>query len=165
MCQRYLLVAEQEFERLSQKNPVPLADTEPETKLDILELLPLHLKNAAPPLLAAFSRQYTTDQFSWDQKTGEITIKGEKIANSNIVDIVYALLQPFQKAQLKGLEQLTALLKETNFPALLIRNTKIRQALTHDSVPQEQPANNKPPEEPAEQEKETTKQRVWLPWK
>ena len=159
MCQRYLLVAEQEFDRLLQK-PIPLI--EPETKLDILELLPLRLKSGATPLLTAFQRQYTPEQLSWDQKTGEITIKGEKIAKSNIVDIVCALLQPLQKTQLKGLEQLTELLKETNFPALLIRNTRIRQDLTLDAI-QPLTTPDKPPQE--DPEPLEAKQRVWLPWK
>ena len=120
MCQRFLLVAENEFQRLLQTSDkpsesIPITNTEPETRLDILEVLPARLKSAAGALVTAFRQHYTPELFTWDQKTGEITVKGEKVINSNIVDLVWALLQPFQRTALKGLQQLTELLRESNF--------------------------------------------------
>ena len=113
--------------------------------------------------MAAFRQRFTREQFSWDSKTGEVTIGGERIADSNITDLISALLLTFQKTNLKGLNQLITLLKETNFPVLLIRNTKIRQSLISPAAPPEKPI----PETPVNTVEKlipAKKPRVWLKW-
>lgn len=163
MCERMILVPESEFQRLLQsvrdptETPTTVTVTEPavlDTTVDLAELLPPRLRNSARQLLTAFRQRYTPDQLSWNAKSGEITVRGAVVPNSNITDILYGLLQPFQKAQINGLNQLTTLFRETNFPSLLIRNQKSRQAL---AAPITEPAIQVP--EPI-----AKKPRVWLKW-
>lgn len=182
-----ILVSEPEFQRLLQKatkepdtaavtleqpfQPEPSVPVnselspkviEPETsKTGLIELLPPRLKSGGIQLLAAFHHRFTPDQFSWNSKTGEVTIEGNKISNSNISDLIGAILQPFQKADLRGLDRLVSLFKSTNFPTLLVRNRKIRQTLLTipETIP-EQEEEISPPTTivPAK------KARKWIKW-
>lgn len=169
MCQRFILVTEPEYQRLTQTSgalvPEP-ADvsvlSDPKLVSQLLEILPAKLKNAATPLLAAFQQRYPTD-LTWDPKTGEISVRGEKISNSNITDIIRYLLLPWQRSSsVRGTAQVVKLLKDTNFPALLIRNPKVRQELLLDPIPESAVSPSTPQSSAA---KESDKSRVWLRWR
>lgn len=172
MCQRFILVTEPEYQRLTQNSagdiditePVPVSD--PKQQAQVLEILPAKLKNSAVPLLAAFQQRYPTE-LTWDSKTGEITVKGQKISNSNIADIIRYLLLPWQKSRVRGATEIIKLLKETNFPALLIKNSKVRQVLDLDTIPesQETPDANQESDKQDSNKQNTDKARVWLRWK
>lgn len=66
---------------------------------------------------------------SWDED-GVITINGEKIPNSNIVDVLHDIIRARKSTQPPGWKQLMMILKETNTPSEFITNPFSREYLS-----------------------------------
>ena len=89
---------------LTTASDLPVVSKPPtaETKNDIenlTTLFPNPLRAKARALLT-YIRPYVT----WNEK-GEVTISGEEIPNSNIIDLVKAVLQDYKNFRPSGVEQ------------------------------------------------------------
>jgi len=148
MSDKFFLIAESEYLKLvknfgkpSQSSPAPIEiepqPEEPETiavpevseEEAILQLIPKRLRLVSQQVLHTL-KQRAKDQLSWDSVTGLVSIKGKTVDGLLISDLLHALASPLQKTPLPGLDSIVSILKEIHFPRLLIKNLKIRAALT-----------------------------------
>ena len=87
----------------------------------VITLFPKSLQARARALLV-YVRPYIT----WNEKE-EITISGEEIPNSNIVDLIKVQLKDYKDFQPLGLKQFNLLLKKINVPLSLLAVSKREQ--------------------------------------
>jgi hypothetical protein len=89
---------------------------------------------------------YIQPYINWNQK-GEVIISGEKIPNSNIVDLVKVLLKDYKHFRPVGLQQFEALLSDINFPhTLLSASRRLQSGGSNIPPPPGIPVKRKPKE-------------------
>ena len=69
---------------------------------------------------------YILPHITWNQK-GEVIISGEKIPNSNIVDLIKVQLKDYRDFSPIGVEKFDILLKDVNVPLSLLTSSKRQQ--------------------------------------
>lgn len=126
MLQRYLKLKEQERQPLK----VTMEESKQETVQqpaglhhEIIEAIPKMFKKKAQMLLR---RLESSNDVSWDER-GVVTIKGNVILGSNIIDLVSDVVRPRKTSNPLGWTQFTSFLKEINIPKEFISNPR-RQA-------------------------------------
>lgn len=77
---------------------------------------------------------YIRPYINWNQK-GEVTISGEKIPNSNIVDLVKVQLKDYKDFRPVGLQQFETLLSDINVPHTLLSASRRQQTGGSDIPP------------------------------
>ena len=121
----------QQQEKSSEEvTPICLERTEnpPEKQLShkedierLITLFPKTLQGRTRALLT-----YILPYITWNQK-GEVIISGEKIPNSNIVDLIKVQLNDYRDFRPFGVEKFDILLKDVNVPLSLLTNSKRQQ--------------------------------------
>lgn len=124
MLQRYLKVKEQERQPLKvtmEEESKHGADM-PGLSLqrEIIEAIPKMYKNKAKMLL---NRLESSKNVSWDER-GEVTIKGNIVLGSNIIDLVSDVVRPRKTSNPFGWQQFLTFLKELNIPREFITNPR-----------------------------------------
>ena len=125
--QKLVLLSYDRYQRLlTAKDNVAnstIVDASPSPTIDIpvkdeserlISLFPKTLQARARGLLT-----YILPYISWNEK-GEVTINGEKIPNSNIVDLIKVQLKDYKDFRPLGVEQFVTLLKDVNVPLSLL---------------------------------------------
>ena len=87
----------------------------------LIALFPKTLQGRASSLLI-----YILPYITWTQK-GEVIISGEKIPNSNIVELVKVQLKDYRDFSPIGVEKFDILLKDVNVPLSLLTSSKRQQ--------------------------------------
>lgn len=123
MLQRYLTLKEQERQPLK----VTMEESKQETTRppvslhqEIIETIPKMFKKKANMLL---QRLESSNDVSWDER-GVVTIKGNVILGSNIIDLVSDAVRPRKTSNPLGWPQFTSFLKEINIPKEFISNPR-----------------------------------------
>jgi len=83
----------------------------------ILDSLPKNIRNKVRAILNHINQN--GDYIQWNEK-GEITIDGESIPNSQIVDLIKCCFYPYKDFTPEGLEQFKVALSKINTPQTLI---------------------------------------------
>jgi hypothetical protein len=123
----------------------------------VLELLPKNLRTLGQRVLGALKRR-----LSWDPDTGLVSIEDTPIKGLFILDLLYTLCGiRIKDLQTPGLDQIVTLLRDTNFPRVLVRNRKIRNLLTEPEAPTDI-ATDKTNESTLAP---PLAKRPWIPWK
>lgn len=84
----------------------------------VVSSFPKTLQSRARALLT-----YISPSVTWNEK-GEIIIRGDKIPNSNIVDLVKVQIKDYKNLRPIGLEQFSDILKDTNVPLSLLTSSR-----------------------------------------
>lgn len=87
----------------------------------LIILFPKTLQGRARALLT-----YILPYITWNQK-GEVIISGEKIPNSNIVDLIKVQLKDYRDFRPIGEEKFDFLLKDVNVPLSLLTSSRRQQ--------------------------------------
>ena len=106
------------------------------------------LKSRAQTLLA-----YISPHVTWNDK-GEVTIEGENIPGSNIVDLVKVQLKDYKDLHPVGLDKFLNILKDTNVPLSLLAVSR-RVQTGQGSIPP-------PPGSLVKRKKKDTQRVKWL---
>jgi len=145
MCDQYLLVTNEEYQRLLQNFGKSPEETKPETIAISVDCNtePKQIENSdyflnffdskqkvnAEKLLSAIKQKFTGNELTWDSKTGIVSIKGQPLEKSEISDIIRVLISTRAPECVPALSSILQLFKESNFPQLLIKNPKVRKLL------------------------------------
>lgn len=127
VLQRYLHFTEQS--RLPVTLPI---ETTPSrlSNSDIIMTLPENYKKKAENLINILSSSGSVD---WDNK-GTVTIKGETLPSSNIIDLINDAIRPRKTTNPIGCEKFTSFMKEINIPHELIGNPRRRNAMLSNQL-------------------------------
>lgn len=119
VLQRYLHFTDQTRQPIS----VPVEfEKDPLKHSTILATLPSTYKRKAENLINILN---ATGLVDWD-RNGTVTIKGEILPSSNIIDLINDTLRPRKNTNPSGWEQFASFMKEVNVPHELIGNPKRR---------------------------------------
>lgn len=120
MLQRYLRLKEQE------RQPLKVAVEESRDGVlstlskEVVDSVPVAYRRKAKLLL---QRLEDSDDIKWDSR-GEVTIRGEKITDSNITDLVGDVVRARKNTNPVGWQMFADLLKVMNMPHEFIGNTR-----------------------------------------
>uniref|UniRef100_A0A1Y1KXI7 Uncharacterized protein n=1 Tax=Photinus pyralis TaxID=7054 RepID=A0A1Y1KXI7_PHOPY len=124
VLQKYLHFADQ------MRKPVSISiDSRPEgiSEVDILTTIPQTFKKKAEGFLRMLT---ASSNIGWDNK-GIVTIKGEVIPSSNIIDLVHDTIRPRKTSNPEGWEKFAAYVKEINVPQEFVGNVRRRNTPPH----------------------------------
>lgn len=127
VLQRYLHFTDQS--RQSIKIPIE-TNSNRVSNTDIVSTLPATFKKKAEALLRILS---TSDEVDWDDK-GLVTIKGEILPSSNIIDLVHDTLRPRKAANPPGRVQFSEYIKDRNVARVLLPDSKTVKNVTDQLV-------------------------------
>lgn len=115
---------------------------------DILATLPDTYKRKAKNLINILS---STGSIDWDDK-GTVSIKGEILPSSNIIDLINDTLRPRKSSNPAGWEQFASFMNEKNIPHELIGNPKRRNVSSYNQSPKFLKSEVKPEDYDADSE-------------
>lgn len=121
-----LAVVEEKLNNKKLEDKDILNDCEPQVSQDpdreILESVPKTFRDKATLLLQKLKRG---DHVKWDER-GIVYIKGNKITNSNITDLLNDIVRPRKNGDPIGWREFSTVLRDINIPFELIGNLKRR---------------------------------------